>query len=344
MFDKNLIGMEFLEQPPYIIDRHTKLVNNANPNKKVICLHCPYPYTPDFEQLIDNVYDSYDHILVIMPELHAITVGFMRRYDRSKISYFICGAINFKLTISPVHTYMDWFATTCHFYKQHKTELLDDILPYAKKPFYFDALLGRKKEHRSHAWNYIQSNLGDLGVTTYVDNHYLDIDSADSQKWVWESTGLNMPEIPKFSVEWVDYFGYPIRLSQIVPVSVYQKTAYSLVTETNFDNHYVFFTEKIVKPILARRLFIVVGNRYSLRTLKELGFKTFDSIIDESYDSIDPTYQRFDAALNQLKWLCEQDQETILAQCREITEHNYNHMWSTDWYQLFLDQYKNYFL
>ena len=270
------MGMEFLEEhPPYILDRHTKLVNDINPTKKVICLHCPYPYQSDFEQLVDELYDQYDHILIIVQELHNITVGFMSRYDRSKISYFICGALNFQLTHSRVHTYMDWFTTSCHYYKNHKLDLLDNTLPYTSKPLYFDALLGRKKEHRTYAWNYIQTNLKDLGIVTYVDDHYLAIDKNDNEKWIWENEGLHMDQIPKFSVEWVEYFGLPIRLSQIVPLTIYQQTAYSLVAETNFENHYVFFTEKIVKPILARRLFIIVGNRYSLRTLKAMGFKTF---------------------------------------------------------------------
>jgi len=337
--------MEFLEEhPPYILDRHTKLVSDINSTKKIICLHCPYPYQSDFEQLVDKLYDQYDHILIIVQELHNITVGFISRYDRSKISYFICGALNFQLNHSQVHTYMDWFVTSCHFYKSHKPELLKNILPYNNKPFYFDALLGRKKEHRTYAWDYIQKNLKDKGIATYIDDHYLAIDKNDNEKWIWENEGLHMDQIPKFSVEWVEYFGQPIRLSQIVPITIYQQTAYSLVAETNFENHYVFFTEKIVKPILARRLFIIVGNRYSLRTLKAMGFKTFDSIIDESYDDIEPTNQRFDAALNQLKWLCEQDQQSIFAQCREITEHNFKHMMTTDWYQLFLNEYKNYFL
>jgi hypothetical protein len=336
--------MEDLYQHPYIIDRHTQLVSRINPNKRIVCLHCPYPYNPEFEQLVDKLYDSYDSILVIMSELHHSTVDFMMRYDRTRISYFICGTIHFELKNSTVHTYMDWFATTLHFYKVSNRNVLGNLSPYTKKSFYFDALLGRKKDHRDLVWKYIQLYLGNKGISTYVDDRYLAIDKNDSQKWIWENNGLTFNEVPKFSVEWVEYFGHPVRLSHIVPIKVYQQTAYSLVAETNFQNHFVFFTEKIVKPILGRRLFIIIGNRYSLRTLKDLGFKTFDSIIDESYDDIEATNQRFSAALDQLKWLCEQDQETILAKCREITEHNFNHMWSTDWYQLFLDKYKNYFL
>ena len=338
--------MSILDQHPYIIDRHTQLVAHINPRKRIICLHCPYPYNSDFEQLIDNLYDSYDRILVIMSELHHSTVDFMMRYDRENISYFTCGFLNFYLKNSPIHIYMDWFATTLHFYKVSDQNVLDVISPYSVKPYYFDALLGRNKTHRDRAWQYIQNHLVDQGVTTYIDDHYLSIDKNDSQKWIWENKGLTLPlnEIPRFTVAWVDYYGHPVRLSHIVPIEVYQQSAYSLVAETNCDNHYVFFTEKTVKPILGRRLFIMIGHYQAMAKLRQLGFKTFEGIIDESYDNIENDIERHHAALAQLDWLCNQDQTTILAKCQAITEHNFNHMWSTDWYQLFLNEYKNYFL
>jgi hypothetical protein len=124
-------------------------------------------------------------------------------------------------------------------------------------------------------------------------------------------------------------------LSQVMPLNIYNQTAYSLVCETNCDNDCVFFTEKTVKPILARRLFVMVANRYSLAMLRDLGFQTFNTIIDESYDEIEHYPTRQYAALEQLKWLCKQPQEQILAQCRDIVDHNYNVMMGRDWYREF---------
>jgi hypothetical protein len=218
------------------------------------------------------------------------------------------------------------------------------LQPHKPKPLYFDALLGRKKLHRDLAYNFIQSHIANFGVTTYINNHHLDVGPTDSKKWIWENDGVTVSAVPKFTVEYVDYYGMNVRLSQIVPLSVYNQTAYSLIAETNFHNNYVFFTEKTVKPILGRRLFIMLGNRFSLRRLKELGFKTFSDIIDESYDDVELVEQRMNKALEQLEWLCRQPQEKILEQCLPIVEHNYNHMMTTDWYRLFQDQYKNYFL
>ena len=47
-----------------------------------------------------------------------------------------------------------------------------------------------------------------------------------------------------------------------------------------------FVSEKTWKAIFHRKPFIIVSIPYSLKYLKDLGFKTFDFLIDESYDSI----------------------------------------------------------
>ena len=120
-------------------------------------------------------------------------------------------------------------------------------------------------------------------------------------------------------------------LSQVIPFSVYNQTAYTVVAETNYDNHYSFYTEKIVKPILAERLFVVFSSRHYLRNLRSLGFRTFDGIIDETYDDIEDYDLRFKSACEQIEYLISQPQEDILARIRPITEHNKRVMLATDW-------------
>jgi hypothetical protein len=60
--------------------------------------------------------------------------------------------------------------------------------------------------------------------------------------------------------------------------------AFNLVSETNDNNHDVFITEKLWKPIIAQQIFVVHGNFGYLKKLREMGFRTFDSVFDESYD------------------------------------------------------------
>lgn len=48
----------------------------------------------------------------------------------------------------------------------------------------------------------------------------------------------------------------------------------------------VFFTEKTARPLLWGMPFFLHAGQYALQSLRELGFKTFDALWDESYDTI----------------------------------------------------------
>lgn len=81
----------------------------------------------------------------------------------------------------------------------------------------------------------------------------------------------------------------------------YERTFISLITETLVDEDTLFFSEKIWKPIMVGHPFILLGNQYSLKYLKELGYKTFDKWIDESYDQMKYRHERVSHIVNELK-------------------------------------------
>lgn len=304
--------------------------------KKIACLQIPYPWNKNFESLVDELYDDSDHILILGAELHEATVDFIRRYNKKKISFFVCGFLDKRLDSSPVYQYLDWFTTSVHFYKNVKPWFLDKHLhPWQTKPYYFDALLGRKKYHRDFAYNFIQENLKDQGVTTYINDIKTNFTDTSSDHWIWEDKGLEGHANVQWTCDMIEYYGHRMSLSQVIPLDVYNKTAYSLVAETNWNNDFVFFTEKTVKPILGKRLFIMVGHMHALRRLRNLGFRTFGDIIDESYDNIEGADQRFAKALEQLEYLCSMPQDQILEKVKPIAEYNYQHMLDINWYELY---------
>ena len=59
----------------------------------------------------------------------------------------------------------------------------------------------------------------------------------------------------------------------------------------------LFFSEKIWKPMMFMQPFVLIGEPFMLRTLNELGYKTFSDIIDESYDEIVDNEQRLTQAV-----------------------------------------------
>lgn len=108
----------------------------------------------------------------------------------------------------------------------------------------------------------------------------------------------------------------------------YNETGCSIVSETNDNNNDVFMTEKIWKPIIAGQLFVVHGNYQYLKKLREQGFKTFESVFDESYDEIQDPNKRIVALADLIKNLKGSNWNQIYKQTVDIREHNCKTFWT----------------
>jgi hypothetical protein len=100
----------------------------------------------------------------------------------------------------------------------------------------------------------------------------------------------------------------------------------SVVSEASFadSDNTIFISEKMFKPIACMHPFIVVGNKGSLTKLKEMGYKTFEGFIDESYDQL-PTFERFDAIIESIKKIdAIEDKMAWYKSMEDILTHNYN--------------------
>lgn len=90
-------------------------------------------------------------------------------------------------------------------------------------------------------------------------------------------------------------------------VPEYFKDAYwNIVVETHIDVENVpgvFITEKTWKPIAHAQPFVIMGTPYSLQHLRDLGYQTFGSYIDESYDTITDHVKRTYAVLDVCRYL-----------------------------------------
>lgn len=106
---------------------------------------------------------------------------------------------------------------------------------------------------------------------------------------------------------------------------VYLDSWVTLVSDASFsdNDHTLFLSEKVFKPISCRHPFIIVGNRGSLKELKKMGYKTFEGFIDESYDDL-PTFERYDAIVESIRKIINiEDKVSWYNSMREILEHNY---------------------
>ena len=117
----------------------------------------------------------------------------------------------------------------------------------------------------------------------------------------------------------------PNNFAPVVPWKIYANTWYSIIAETESEN-VVSVTEKIGRAFFAKRIFILFGAAGSLTLLKQLGFKTFDCVIDETYDTVQDHVLRWKMAFDQVEKLAKLDPRKIYDQTEEIREHNFNRL------------------
>lgn len=106
----------------------------------------------------------------------------------------------------------------------------------------------------------------------------------------------------------------------------YIDTYFSLVTETVFDYPYSFRTEKIWKPIAMGHPWIAATSRGYYRDLRQMGFKTFAHLLDESFDLIDNSQERIERIEQVVVDLCGQDLVQFITASREVCEYNQQHL------------------
>lgn len=105
----------------------------------------------------------------------------------------------------------------------------------------------------------------------------------------------------------------------------YVDTYFSIVNETTYYENTPFLSEKIFKTIGMGHPFIMVTAPNSLQYLKELGYKTYDPLINETYDTIQDPGNRMLAILDEVERLCnfsKSDLKKWLPQVRSIAGYN----------------------
>lgn len=103
---------------------------------------------------------------------------------------------------------------------------------------------------------------------------------------------------------------------------------WQFVVETHFDQHTCFITEKTFKCILNLQPFVIVGNYYTLKTLHNLGYKTFNNVINETYDLLLNPVERMQELFSLSYSICQRgdaDQIHIMKMIKSVLEYNQQH-------------------
>ena len=265
-----------------------------------------------------------NRVIVKSMEIDAAILELITDFDRLNFTFVLNGFLNISLQHATVDSEIDWINSTAFPYQHEWQEHTQNrIHTFKTKDYMFDVLYGLEKPHRK----FVKDQLQTTDPAWFYQSPFF-LTGSGSRNFLnlnFDQTDLWEDEI-EISDEWnyhCRYLSREMRISQVLPFKVYNKTAYTVVLETWADNRYSFFTEKIVKPMLACRLFVVISGQYYLRNLRNLGFRTFDGVIDESYDLEPDDHTRWIQAIAQAKFLCLKPQHEILSQIAPIVLHNY---------------------
>ena len=168
--------------------------------------------------------------------------------------------------------------------------------------------------------------------------------TADLEKWVDNVIGFdswvnnnNIPSIDDSDVSDQYHEGNFLR-TQLNLLKYYDQFDVEVVCETFVKGDTFFPTEKTVRPIIGKKPMVVYGPKNYLKHLKDLGFKTWDSIWDESYDDYEGVerWKLMQKVIDQIEfwgdwewsWPSDTSQNPRLEKAREIAEYNYNHFLS----------------
>jgi hypothetical protein len=218
------------------------------------------------------------------------------------------------------------------------------------RPYKFEALLGGSKENRQFVFhklkkhNLLEQGLVSISAQTfrsptdrcYHNDFYRspDLDVYDNKEmldmrrdsrkgnWIAHTTGgAKISRFPLGNGRFTTHIG-PYG-SFFIPHRVYQESWFSIVAESIVRNS-DFYTEKTAKALLGRRVFITFGPQYSLKVLRDNGFKTFGAWIDESYDDEPDDEIRWSLAFEQVVRLINHPNlKSLHVQAQAVLEHNY---------------------
>lgn len=220
-----------------------------------------------------------------------------------------------------------WFSTSIDFDQSNYKTKLQPSDPTK----FFLLLMNMEREHRTELYNRV-------------------VDYTKESLYSYVAKGILLPG------EKINEVGSIEQQSAFVP-EWYSSTYFSLVSETTTDlirpinycppfEQRVFVSEKSFKPIAFKHPFIIFGTHGTLAWLKELGFETFDHLINEDYDKFIHADDRLSCIMSELGMLYsefKQGQQLFDDRLsKEKIEHNFNRFYNNNLVeQMYVDEIIN---
>ena len=226
-----------------------------------------------------------------------------------------------------------WFPDHELFYWRHSVKWNNRSMPgvsYHNRPRArrYTAL------NRMHKW-WRATIMTELATQGILDNSYWSYNNIDNGDQ-WHDNPIELYRFPNLEQQLKNFVeGSPFTCDHLD--SVEHNSHWMLVPE-HFDDSYCnlvletlydaeqsggcFISEKIFKPIRHAQPFVVFGTPNTLATLRDLGYQTFDQLLDNSYDSEINNTERCIKTLNTIKQMNQTNLHEFYVSCKDQLLHN----------------------
>ncbi len=193
------------------------------------------------------------------------------------------------------------------------------------KDYIFCSTIGAKRELRSKI---VEQLLRKLTYENYILK-YAGIDKKCPSSHLDLDFIKNDEVVDKFLLDGEKFFPknihekYHYIIGKSLPIDMYNASYFNLVVETELDYQDAFFiTEKTAKVLLCGMPFVVFSSPFFLKNLQNMGFRTYNTLWDESYDSVLDHNDRVNKIVELVQTLGHFDWQANRVQLQEISRHN----------------------
>ncbi len=198
----------------------------------------------------------------------------------------------------------------------------DELKTFVKKDFLFLNAKIHKANRINLAVDLFQRGVLDNGIyslnTSHTSTELYPLVQHLIDQYSFGHFYSNIPHSPdniEYDSESDHYLGYPF------DYTLYEKTKYSLVAETHYENNPFLLTEKTARPILNKHPFVIASTVGFLKQLHEFGYYTFNELWPEEYDLETDTTKRLSLVADTVEYINNNTVDWIYAY--QISKENY---------------------
>ena len=223
-------------------------------------------------------------------------------------------------------------------------ENFEKIYTKKDKPYTFNWMVGAGRPHRIALIQMLHlAGALDDALWSCHDHDYNEVEIKEKYKIDVSPDNIRFNSLPS------GYDNIPPPLTQTIRGDMYAiekvfdfsvlGTMYNMVSQENqyIDSYFTVVAEqwhhwdyaepneKILRPILMGHPFIFIGGQGLYKKLKDQGYKTFNSLIDESFDNITDHATRLKRSADVIASLAKSGRsnlDSFLSASKEICEHN----------------------